>query len=240
MKRLLLISALIICLVPYGSTVQAQEVEDAPARVEMRVFELQGSGLSSAYLQAIRNILREDYSQRADVQYDSKDRVLVVTATPLTLEKVERFLNKVDVPSQSLTFGVYVLDVKGKGMDSGIDADIQEELKEIDIEGARILMKARLETIPGEHVDYSMTPDGSDGDGYMIGFRPDGRIDNLKLSDFMVFRLVRASSKEGKVVFDQWKVLETSFAMTAGKPVVVGISGKRSESVVLVVKLLDK
>lgn len=239
MKKLLLISLVMMCLVPFCTTVKAQD-EEAPARVEMRVFELQGSGLSSAYLQAIRNILREDYSRRADVQYDSKDRVLVVTATPLTLEKVERFLNKVDVPSQSLTFGVYVLDVKGKGMDSGIDADIQEELKEIDIEGARILMKARLETIPGEHVDYSMTPDSSDGDGYMIGFRPDGRMDNLKLSDFMVFRLVRASSKEGKVVFDQWKVLETSFAMKAGKPVVVGISGKRSESVVLVVKLLEK
>ena len=240
MKKLLVVMCMVTLMAPLGQLAHAQEEGDVPARVEMKVFQLKGSGLSPAYLDAIRNILAEDYSGRADVQYDVKDRTVVVTATPLTLDKVERFLNKVDVPRESLAFAVYVLNVTGKGMDSRIDADIQKELKEIDVEGAQVLMKARLETVPGQPVSYSMTPDGVNGDGYQIGFRPDGRRDNLQLSDFTVYRLVRASSTEGKIVYDQWKVLQTAFAMEAGKPVVVGITGKRSESVILVVELLKK
>lgn len=238
MKNVIIVLFLMAGLTAFGQGATAEQSPDIPARLEVKVFQLKGGGLSQPYLNSIHMIVQEDYSPRANVQYDREKRVLVVSATPITLEKVERFLNKVDVPSERLSFMVLILKVNGSGFDDRLDRDVVKELKEIQLSGADILHRARLETVPGQDVSVSMAPDG--GDGYQIGFRPDGRRDNLQLSDFMVFRLVRSADAGNKPVYDQWKVLQTALAIDEKTPVVIGISGKDKNSVILAVKLVPE
>ncbi len=236
MKNVIIALFLLAGLTVFAQGASEEQSPDIPARLEVKVFQLQGGGLSQAYLNSIQMIVREDYSPRANAQYDREKRVLVVSATPVTLEKVERFLNKVDVPNERLSFMVLILKVTGNGFDDQLDPDVVKELKEIQVNGAEILHRARLETVPGQDVSVSMAPDG--GDGYQIGFRPDGRRDNLQLSDFVVFRLVRSADSGNKPVYDQWKVLQTALAIDEDTPVVIGISGKDKNSVILAVKQL--
>jgi len=185
-------SVLAMVVMMMGAAAFAQDAE-APARMETKVIQLQGAGLSSAYLQAIQDIVRQDYSREANFQYDQRDRTLVITATPITIEKVERFLNKVDVPRERLVFVVWVLRTDGDRFDHTLDAAIVKELKEIDIKGARVVNRARLETIAGRQVEFSIAPDS--GTGYNIAFRPDGRRESLLLSEFRDFLAIRSLIK---------------------------------------------
>ncbi len=216
-----------------------KETADVPARLETKVIQLKGPVLSAAYYNAIQRIVREDYSTSASVDYDQQSNVLVVTATPITIQKVERLLNKVDVRPDSLTFLTYILKVDGKiPFDPELNSAVVKELREIDVKGAKILYKSRLQAITGKYLSTSMIPDN--GAGYRLGFRPDGRRENLVLNEFTVDKLVPARDTSGKVVYDKWNVLGTSFPVKEGKPVIIGISSKKDAGVVLAVMLLKK
>lgn len=216
-----------------------KETADVPARLETKVIQLKGPRLASAYLNAIKRIVREDYSTAASIDYDQNSNVLVITATPITIEKVERLLNKVDVRPDSLTFLTYILQVDGTNQfDAGLDRAVVKELREIDIKGAKIIYKSRLKTITGKGLSASMIPDN--GAGYRLEFRPEGRRESLVLSHFSVDKLVPTKDSSGKAVYDKWNVLNTSFPVKEGKPVIVGISNKKDDGVILAVMLLKK
>ena len=216
-----------------------KETADVPARLETKVIQLKGPVLSSAYQNAIQRIIQEDYSTAASVDYDQQSNVLVITATPITIEKVERLLNKVDVRPDTLTFLTYILKVDGENeFDPGLNKAVVKELREIDIKGAKIIYKSRLRSISGKSLSASMIPDN--GAGYRLQFRPEGRREGLVLSQFQVHKLVPAKDASGKVVYDKWNVLNTSFPVKEGKPVIVGISTKKDDGVILAVMLLKK
>ncbi|NOZ12906.1 MAG: hypothetical protein GXO69_04565 [Acidobacteria bacterium] len=213
-----------------------KETADVPARLETKVIRLKGPVLARAYYDAVQRIVREDYSTAASVDYDNKSNVLVITATPITIQKVERLLNKVDVRPEALVFLTYILQAGTGGFDSQLNETVVKELKEIDIKGAKIIYKSRLQAITGKFLTASMIPDN--GPGYRLAFRPEGRRGNLLLNDFTVVKLVPTKEADGRTVYDKWTVLNTSFPVKEGKPVIVGISGRKGDSVVLAVMLL--
>ncbi len=213
-----------------------KETVDVPARLETKVIRLKGPVLAKAYYDAVQRIVREDYSTAASVDYDSKNNVLVITATPITIQKVERLLNKVDVRPEALVFLTYILQVGTGGFDSQLNKTVVNELKEIDIKGAKIIYKSRLQAITGNILSASMIPD--DGPGYRLMFRPEGRRESLILNEFTVVKLVPTKEADGRTVYDKWTVLNTSFPVKEGKPVIIGISSKENDSVVLAVMLL--
>ncbi|RLE18276.1 MAG: hypothetical protein DRJ14_04225 [Acidobacteria bacterium] len=240
MKKLtVILLVLLVSGIAMAQDTIPKETVDAPARLETKVIQLKGPRLASAYLSAIMRIVKEDYSSAASVDYDSKSNVLVITATPITIGKVERLLNKVDVRPDTLTFLTYILKVDGTNQfDPDLNSAVVKELKEIDIKGAKIIYKSRLQAITGKFLTASMIPD--DGPGYRLEFRPEGRRESLVLNEFSVVKLVPAKDAAGKTVYDKWTVLNTSFPVKEGKPVVVGISSKKEDSVVLAVMLLKK
>ncbi|PJB81412.1 MAG: hypothetical protein CO090_03270 [Acidobacteria bacterium CG_4_9_14_3_um_filter_49_7] len=238
-KLTVLLLVLLVSGIGFAQDTTPKETADVPARLDTKVIKLKGPELSNAYYSAIRRIVREDYSTAASIDYDQMSNVLVITATPITIEKVERLLNKVDVRPDSLTFLTYILQVDGtKQFDAGLDKTVVKELKEIDINGAKIIYKSRLKTISGKSLSASMIPDNSAG--YRLGFRPDGRRGSLVLNHFQVEKLIPAKDASGKIFYDKWSVLDTSFPVKEGKPVIVGISNKKDDGVVLAVMLLKK
>lgn len=216
-----------------------KETADMPARLETKVIQLKGPRLADAYLSAIMRIIEEDYSTAASVDYDQQSNVLVIIATPITIVKVERLLNKVDVRPDTLTFLTYILNVDGTNQfDPKLNKAVVKELREIDIKGAEIIYKSRLKSITGKSLSASMIPDN--GAGYRLGFRPEGRREGLVLNQFKVDKLIPARDASGKVVYDKWNVLNTSLPVKEGKPVIVGISSKKGDGVILAVMLLKK
>ncbi len=238
-KWTVLLMVLLVSVIGMAQGRAAKEDADVPARLETKVIQLKGQVLSQAYFRAIQRIVQEDYSTAASVEYDDKSNVLVITATPITIKKVERLVNKVDVRPDLLTFLTYILKVDGGSrFDSGLDSAVVKELREIDIRGAKIIYKSRLKTITGKKLSASMIPDN--GAGYRLAFRPEGRRENLVLSEFQVEKLVPVKDSTGKLVYDKWNVLNTSFPVKEGKPVIIGISSKKDNSVVLAVMLLKE
>ncbi|MCK5879593.1 MAG: hypothetical protein KAH24_07430 [Holophagae bacterium] len=238
-KLTVILLVLLVSGIGMAQDTTPKETADAPARLETKVIQLKGPELSSAYYNAIHRIIREDYSSAASMDYDNKSNVLVITATPITIEKVERLLNKVDVRPDTLTFLTYILQVDGANQfDPKLDGAVVKELREIDIKGAKIIYKSRLRSITGKSLSASMIPDN--GAGYRLEFRPEGRRGSLILSKFQVDKLVPAKDASGKVVYDKWNVLNTSFPVKEGKPVIVGISSKKDDGVILAVMLLKK
>ncbi|NOY22182.1 MAG: hypothetical protein GXO70_01560 [Acidobacteria bacterium] len=238
-KLTVILLVLLVSGIAMAQNTTPKETADVPARLETKVIQLKGAKLSNAYYSAIRRIVQEDYSTAASMDYDDKSNVLVITATPITIEKIERLLNKVDVQPDTLTFLTYILQVDGgTRFDPELDSAVVKELREIDIKGAKIIYKSRLQTITGKSLSASMIPDN--GAGYRLGFRPDGRRSSLILSQFQVDKLVPTKDESGKTVYDKWNVLNTSFSVKEGKPVIIGISSKKDNGVILAVMLLEK
>ncbi len=228
---------LTVCVAGFTQSVENNN-EKIDARVEVKVYQLKNTHLSHAYKAVINQLVSADYdNSKSNYAYDSQSNTLVVTATPITQRKIERFLNKIDIPAEFLSFKVYILQTTNKdGFQNGIDNDIVKELKEIDVKGAKIITKAKVMTVPGKEASLTKSP--TNGNGYEILFTPTGTKDSL-IVDLILNRLVKeTNSKDNSIVYNRFKVLSSSFPISKTKPVIVGMTYEDNSSAILAIKLL--
>jgi type II secretory pathway component GspD/PulD (secretin) len=221
----------------FAQTINNNE-EKVEARVEVKVYQLKNIHLPSAYQSVIQAMVQADYDKsKSNFVYDYKSNTLVVTATPITHKKVERFLNKIDVPADFLSFKVYLLKTTNtSGFQKGIDSNIVKELKDIDVKGAKIITKAKIMTVPGKEASLTKSP--TDGNGYEILFTPTGTENHL-IVDLTLNRLIKETSlKDNSIVFNRFKILSSSFPISKEKPVIVGMTYEDNSSAILAIKLL--
>lgn len=221
-----------------GIAQETEKSKEFEANVEVKVYNLKNTYLSNAYFDVVRNIVYTDYDRKkSSVNYDKKSNVLIVTATPLTQQKVERFLNKIDVPADFLSFKVYILKTTEKsGFEKGIDKDIIKELQEINVNGATIISTAKIITTSGK--EASVTKNASSGDGFEVIFVPTGNKNNL-IVDLELNKLTKENNpSDNSVVYNRYKMLSSAFPISYTKPVIVGMTYEDDSSAILALKLL--
>jgi len=235
--RKLFVSLMLLTVWVAGFT-QSVNNEKIDARVEVKIYQLKNTHLSNAYKLVINQLVQADYdNSKSNYAYDPQSNTLVVTATPITQRKIERFLNKIDIPAEFLSFKVYILQTtKNEGFQEGIDTEIINELKEIDVKGAKIITTAKIMTVPGKEASLTKSP--TNGNGYEILFTPTGTKDNL-IVDLTLNRLIKEKNNaDNSIVYNRFKVLSSSFPISLGKPVIVGMTYEDNSSAILAIKLL--
>jgi len=236
MKKLII--ALVFTSIFFGGFAQeVTENSEIEARVEVKVYNLKHTYLSHAYQSVIWSLVATDYNKnKSSVSYDKESNVLIVTATPIVQQKVERFLNKIDVKAEFLAFKVLILKTTEKtGFDKSIDKDIVKELQEIDVKGAKIISKAKIITTFGKKASVTNTPES--GNGFEVLFTPTGSKDNL-IIDLKLNKLSKSLDNAGATVYNRFSIISSAFPISTTKPVIVGMTYEDDSSAILALKLI--
>ncbi len=225
LKIVLTTMAMLLALTVHG------EGKDIPARLKTEIVQLKYIELTKPLEEMINSIIDDDYSGNASYVYDKNNNSLVITATNISIEKIKRLINKIDVKGESVFVKIYLLAQSKKGDDSkNLPPFVREKLGKISVKKAKILATSTISTKTGKSVFVALK-DPDYGTTFEISFFLSGKADGIGLNFFKIFKL----TKEKNNIYNRWKIIESSYDVSEKDPLILGITGDNGIDYVFVI-----
>ncbi len=210
-----------IFLLLFSMIIVASPEGKIPARVKTEVIKLKYITVSNQIAEIIKSIVDDDYSGKATFVYDHKTNSILITATNVTIERVKRFLNKIDVKTQnSAILTVYLLKEKN-GKSDPIPPILMKKIKKLGINNVAVVSKAFV-TVSNQSETSVIIKDKENGSMYKISLFANFKGISISLNPFTIWQLL--PEKNNRDFLRKLLIVQSPYTITEEDPLVIGVT----------------